>query len=420
MSLTPSESALVRGSIPILKEHGETITSLFYASLLQAHPSLHNLFNSANQATGRQPRALLSVMLAFAAAPGHISELAPRLERVCNKHCSLGVEPAQYDVVGEYLLLAFGEVLGPERWTPDLCRAWGKAYCLLARMLSGREAQLYREFGEWKGWEFLTIDQKVAEADDVVSFHLVCPAGRRLPPFVPGQYVSVQVDVPSIRYLQSRQYSLSDCPSRGYYRITVRRSPGAVEGKGTEVARTGPGLVSNILIDMYQVGDRVAVSHPSGGFGFEAAGTSPLVLVSAGSGATPLMSMFNSVMGGPDADFRPVSWVHCTTLRVAPFEDHVRRIAAERKGDNVAARFLRGQFADEDDHRESPARGESLRVGLKGLGRDVLHLDHGAAGYFLCGPKTFTQDVARFLCDAGVDSRRIHSEWFATGDLELT
>merc|ERR1712000_357721 len=86
---TYRQSTLIRGSLPMLRAQGETITSSFYASLLSAHPELHNIFNSANQATGRQPRALLNIILAFAAAPNHTAELIPRLERVCQKHCSL-------------------------------------------------------------------------------------------------------------------------------------------------------------------------------------------------------------------------------------------------------------------------------------------------------------------------------------------
>ncbi|CRK37844.1 hypothetical protein BN1708_020384, partial [Verticillium longisporum] len=91
MALTYKQSVLVRGSTPALREHGETITSLFYANMLRAHPELHDMFNTANQANGRQPRALTSVILAFAANLNHTAELIPRLERMCNKHCSLNI-----------------------------------------------------------------------------------------------------------------------------------------------------------------------------------------------------------------------------------------------------------------------------------------------------------------------------------------
>ncbi|KAG7140316.1 Flavohemoprotein like [Verticillium longisporum] len=191
MALTYKQSVLVRGSTPALREHGETITSLFYANMLRAHPELHDMFNTANQANGRQPRALTSVILAFAANLNHTAELIPRLERMCNKHCSLNIRPEHYDIVGKYLLEAFGQILGPT-WTPEVQQAWHKAYSLLAKMLIGREAQLYRDFELGAGWgptafRKFRIERKVAETDDIYSFYLVPVDGRRLPAFLPGQ-----------------------------------------------------------------------------------------------------------------------------------------------------------------------------------------------------------------------------------------
>lgn len=414
MSLTPDQTAIIRGSLPALRSHGETITSLFYASLLRAHPDLHNLFNSANQANGRQPRALLSIILAFAASPCHTSELVPRLERVCNKHCSLGVTPKQYDLVGEYLLQAFGEVLN-RAWTPHLRVAWEKLYALMARMLIGRETQLYHEFGEWNGWRFFRIEQKISEREDFFSFYLRPSDGKPLPEFVPGQYVSVRVDVPSIGYLQSRQYSLSEAPREDYYRISVKRDRGIQAGKGIEAFHLKPGLVSNLLIDKYEVGDLISVSHPAGGFRFEAelSGTNPLVFISAGSGATPLMSILNTVLDR--GDNRPLSWIHCSS-RKAPFEEHIRAAARTRR--NFAMRFMCNQVADLE-YRSGTARGEGLRMDMERIERETLHLDHGAAEYYICGPEAFTQDMSKFLVGQGVNQGRVKHEWFTTGDLEF-
>lgn len=412
--LNYEQSKLVRASCPVLRAHGEHITSLFYAELLEAHPDLHNLFNSANQANGRQPRALLSVILAYAASPSHTSDLIPRLERVCNKHCSLGITADQYDLVGKYLLNAFAEVLGNE-WTPALSAAWHKAYALLARMLIGRETQLYREFGDWKGWRFFRIEKKIAEADDFYSFYLRPSDGRPLPDFIPGQYVSVRIDVPSIGYLQSRQYSLSDAPKPKYYRISVKRDRGIQAGKNSETYQLTPGLVSNQLIDKFKVGDLVSVSHPAGGFHLDTdtSGSGPLIFISAGSGATPLVSILNTVVERQES--RAISWIHCSA-RKAPFEEHVREIAAGRK--SFAMRFFHSQLADVE-YKRGTARGESLRMDLERVEREHLHLDHGAAEYYICGPEAFTQDMSHFLSMQGVDKGRIKHEWFTTGDLEF-
>lgn len=415
MSLTPQQSMLIRSSLPVLKSEGETITSLLYASLLHNHPDLHNLFNSVNQANGRQPRALLSVILAFAAAPGHTAELIPKLERVCQRHCSLGITPDQYGLVKKYLLEAFARVLGPE-WTPELAAAWSKAYDLLARMLVGRETQLYREFGDWKGWRFFKIKDKVLEAEDFYSYTLKPSDGKPLPKFLPGQYVSVRVEVPKIGYLQSRQYSLSDAPREDCYRISIKRDKGIQQGKGIGSFHLKPGLVSNLLIDDYNIGDLISISHPTGGFHFnpEHSGTNPLVFISAGSGATPLLSILNTVISPPYPSDRPLTWVHCSP-RKAPFEDHIRSLSHVRK--NFTIRLLRSPLVDVD-YRSGTARGEGIRREMERIEREALHLDHGAAEYFLCGPEAFVGDMGRFLKRQGVDMDRVKCEWFTTGELE--
>ncbi|ROT39641.1 hypothetical protein SODALDRAFT_331750 [Sodiomyces alkalinus F11] len=517
MALTYKQSVLVRGSIPALREHGETIATLFYSNMLRGHPELKVLFNTANQATGRQPRALTSVILAFAANLHHTSELIPRLERVCNKHCSLGIHPEHYDVVGKYLLQAFAQVLGPAAWTPDLHAAWSRAYSVLARMLSGREAQLYRQFAAdtatphastahdpdaaaWTGWRPFTVDKRVDEAAGMVSFYLYPVDGRRLPLFRPGQYVSLRVQVPELdNQPQLRQYALSEAPRPEYYRITVKRDMGrlaaaaaAARGgssaaaggaggkggarassivnsgaRGGDVRKFRPGVVSNLLLDEKWPGDAVELSHPAGDFwvdedALEAGRSLPLVLLSAGIGAAPLMAMFNGSVtavspvpsragtpssGGASVRERPISWVHWSapsssssspssssglaspggrrgtdgTDGTAPFQEHVRRVARERT--QTAAHFFRSRVAEMDDLEAGKEETErelmALRMDLASLaeapGRP-LHLDHGAALYYVCGTEAFMEEAGRFLAERRVDRARVKFEWFTTGD----
>lgn len=413
--LTKEQSTLIRGSVPLLREHGEIIARQFYADMLANHPELNDIFNSVNQKNGRQPTALTSVMLCFAAnAGGDTSELIPRLERVCNKHCSLGVTPEQYDIVGRFLLAAFAQVLGAG-WTPKLHEAWSKAYSIMSKMLIGRENQLYRQFGAWKGWRSLQVTQKIAETEDIYSFHLKSVDGSPLPDFTPGQYVSVRVKVPSIGYLQSRQYSLSDCPGTGHYRISVKRDRGVQVGGGIEAFQLKPGLVSNLLLDSYNIGDSLDVSHPAGAFTFDMQIRSrvPIVLISAGSGVTPLMSILNAVVDRqPD---RPISWIQCSTTTAA-FEDHVRSISRQRRG--LITHFWRSRVADVD-YRNGTARAEGMRLDLEKLDRDELYLDHGSTEYYICGPETFIHDMAKTLMARGVKASRIKFEWFSTGDREF-
>ena len=72
-SITPEQVAVVKSTAPVLKEHGVTITTVFYKNMIDAHPELHNVFSTTSQATGAQPRALASAVLAYAT---HIDDLA--------------------------------------------------------------------------------------------------------------------------------------------------------------------------------------------------------------------------------------------------------------------------------------------------------------------------------------------------------
>lgn len=405
MVLSAQEAALVKGSIPALRQHGERITYAFYSDLLSSNPELNDTFNDVNQATGKLSRALTNIILAYAYNIGHLSDIIPRLERVANKHCSLGIKPDQYQIVGKHLLEAFSQVLGPA-WTPQLEAAWEKAYSALARMLIARESQMYRQFGTWKGWRQFRIHHKVAETDGMYSYYLTPCDGGPIPSYLPGQYISIRTMVPSLGSHQQRQYSLSDTYNPKHYRISVRQSGGRYGHR--------EGVVSNFLARSKKVGDVIEVTHPVGEF-FLTPGTSnaPLVLISAGSGATPLASMFNTITQRRDR--RPISWIHCSPGRKAPFEDYVRRMARER--DNIAVKFFRSRLKRLDEQAQKD--GDELgRLDLASIGLEKLHLDKPSAEYFICGPQDLMRDITCFLTIQGVTEDNIKCELFETGELK--
>ena len=192
MALNYKQTHLLKSTIPALQEHGERITSIFYANILRKHPELNNHFNTVNQKNGCQPRVLTAVILKYAANINNLSELVPQFERMCNKHCLLGIQPQHYGILGEYLIQAFADALGPIM-TSEVKVAWTRAYDILASMLIGRERQLYKSFGSWTGWKNFRIERKVIESENDFSFYLTPNDGGNLPSFVPGQYVSVQM-----------------------------------------------------------------------------------------------------------------------------------------------------------------------------------------------------------------------------------
>ncbi len=116
------------------------------------------------------------------------------MELIAQKHCSLGIHPEHYPVVGKYLLEAIEDVLG-DAATDEIIRAWAEAYGMLADVFIDRERHIYssqRDLpGGWNGYRTFIIDRKFAETETVTSFYLIPADGGLLPRYEPGQYITV-------------------------------------------------------------------------------------------------------------------------------------------------------------------------------------------------------------------------------------
>ncbi|KAK0611418.1 globin-like protein [Immersiella caudata] len=416
---TADQIAIVKATVPVLKEHGETITKVFYHNLIGENPVLRNVFSKTSQDTLRQPRALANAVLAYATYIDDLPKLAAAVERIAHKHVSLQVSPEQYDIVGQYLIQAIGQVLG-DAATPPIVDAWTAAYGALAAVFIGREGQMYKANAAdgWVGWRKFRVARRVAESSLVTSFYLTPTDGNSLPKFLPGQYVSLQIHVPQLGYLQSRQYSLSDAPrdAAEYYRISVKRD----EGEKPEL----PGIISNLLHGEYAVGSEVELSHPQGEFFVDPTDKSkegvPAVLISVGVGATPLMGILSSLVPQEGISNvpvkRPISWIHSSRSRATlPFGEAVRQIC--RENDNVSAHvFLRNVGPDDKHGLDYEFGQERMDLGKLDKEKD-LHLGDLRTEYFICGPEAFMVEVRRVLVGMGVSKDRVRLELFATGDV---
>ena len=419
MALTPEQTQIIKATAPVLQEHGLTITTHFYNTLLAEVPCLRTVFNHAHQATGHQARALADALFAYASNIDNLAALGPFVEHVCQKHVSLFVRPEQYDVVGTYLLRSLSEVLG-EAATPPILDAWAAAYKQLADIMIGREKELYAAQDGWTDWQPLVVAKKHTEAHDITSFYLQPRDGSPLPPYRPGQYISVRTHVPRLGHAQARQYSLSDAPGRGHFRISVRREPGPARPRpgGCPVAR--PGAVSGALHDDVRVGDALLVSHPAGDFFLPAAppppppavGVRSVVLISAGVGLTPLLAMLNAMAA--DAAPRRISWIHgAREAGAQAFAEDVRRLEAAEP----QLRAIVFHSNPSEEHVEGVGYQHKGRVDLGKLHaeRDLFIQDRRAE-YFVCGPETFMKEMQKGLMQKGVDVE-IKMEVFTTGSI---
>ena len=411
MALTPEQVQIVRSTIPVLQEYGKAITTSFYTTLLDEVPALHNIFNRTNQANGHQAATLASALIAYASHIDDLGALSPAVEKICCKHASLHVQPEHYSIVGEYLLRAMGDVLG-SALTPEVLDAWGAAYWQLADVMMKREEQLSQEADGWTDWREFKIARKITESEEITSFYLEPVDGEKLPSFLPGQYVSIRIYVPQLQLLQARQFSLSDAPNTNYYRISVRKERSTNHGDGDTTASLG--YTSNMLHNEKAIGDILEVSHPRGEFFLDQQQDkdSPIVLLSAGVGITPMMSILNSVTNGECE--RRISFVHgARSSSVRAFCHDVQHKALHHA--NIThTTFVKNPDPECDDQGRD--YNHSGRLDLNKLDRtNELLLYHDRTQYFVCGPESFITDVKNGLLEMGVEQARIKSELFGAG-----
>jgi nitric oxide dioxygenase len=392
--LSAESTALVRATLPAVAGALDEITTRFYATMFQDRPELlDGMFNRGNQASGVQRRALAGSIAGFAGALLENPDARPDalLSRIAHKHAAVGVTDDQYTIVHKYLFGAIAEVLG-EAVTPEVAAAWDEVYWLMAGALISREALLYQDAGVQPGgaWRPWTVVERRTETPDVVSFLLRPADGERAPRARAGQYVSVLVRLADGVH-QLRQYSLSSDPGGELRRITVKR----VEG-GTDEP---DGEVSTLLHDRVHSGDELLLSAPFGDVFLDdpADSTTPLVLVSAGIGCTPMTGILARLAAL--RSIRPVLVLHADRSPT----DHALR--AETHALVGQLRSARAVFWYERPGPEEPG----ARTGLMDL--SGTELPDGAT-VFLCGPLPFMREVRGQLLGAGVPARRIRYEVF--------
>lgn len=395
--LSQATKELIKATAPVLAEQGNSIIRRFYQRLFQAHPELRNLFNMTHQERGQQQEALARAVYAYAANIEQPETLAAMLRNIAHKHASLGVLPDQYPIVGEHLLGAIKDVL-QEAASADILAAWAEAYQQLADLLIDMERELHdrsasRE-GGWRDWRTFVVQEKRQESEVITSFVLAPSDGRPLADFLPGQYISVAVQVPELGLQQIRQYSLSDMPNGQTYRISVKR-----EGEPGQPA----GKVSCLLHDHIEPGDELLVAPPYGTFHIDVDARTPIVLISGGVGLTPMVSMLKTALQDPA---RQVVFVHgARNGRVQAMRNRLRQAEREHENFRVIV-FYNEPLAEDVEGRDYDHPG---LVDVKLIRDQILLPD---ADYYICGPIPFMRQQHDALENLGIPEARIHYEVF--------
>jgi nitric oxide dioxygenase len=376
---------IIKATVPAVKAHADEITACFYPLMFAQYPEVIPYFNQTHQGKGTQPKALANAVVAYAANIDELGNLSEAVAQIVQKHCSLGVRPEQYDIVGACLLQAIAQVLG-DAATDEIIDAWGKAYGQLASILIDAEESVYaateNSKGGWRGERAFRVAKRVEESAIITSFYLEPVDGGAVPDFEAGQAITVVLDVNgnSVR----RNYSLSDAPGKGYLRISVKREP--------------QGVVSNFLHDSLQVGDTINLLPPAGRFVLNR-NNKPLVLLTGGVGITPAISMLNVEAGSG----REIRFIHAAlNSKVHAFRAHVDQLVAANS--NLSAFYVYNEpGADCRPHATGFITADLLAA--------QLPEDRDVELYFL-GPKPFMASMFNMARQLGVPAAQIHYEFF--------
>lgn len=401
--MTNEQKQLVKGTVPVLREHGVLLTTHFYNRMFQYNPELKNMFNMGNQQNSKQQTALAMAVLAYAEHIEDPSVLLPVVDNIGHKHTSLDIRPEHYTIVGNHLIASIQEVLG-ETASPELLEAWTIAYNQLASLMSGHEQGLYKKHteqkGGWSGWRPFVVKQKVVESTEIISFYLYPADGGSVETHLPGQYVSLRLFLPELQLLQPRQYSISCAPNGEYYRISVKREAGSQHPDG---------MISNRLHDHISEGNVLELSAPAGTFVLNESIITPKVFISGGVGQTPLLSMLENLILDTKKINVPITWVHgCRNEEVHAFKDKVAEISHLYSNINQHV-FYEQLNEPQNDKYEG-------WVDLEVLKDTILENE---AEYYICGPSSFITKHYNFLIDNGVQKSVIYFEEFGPASLQL-
>jgi MOSC domain-containing protein YiiM/ferredoxin-NADP reductase len=243
------------------------------------------------------------------------------------------------------------------------------------------------------GFRPLAVTAIDEECADVLSLTLQSKDGQPLPVALPGQYVVLRLHPAEGGPLLFRSYSLSGPASTDRWRISVKIEP---QGAG-----------GTYLRQRVRVGDALDVSAPRGSFVLQP-GERPVVLLSAGIGATPVLAMLHSLAAASSK--RQVLWLHgARDRRHHPFAAEVRRLVGALERGRSYVCYSRPDANDEPG-QDFDAVGHLSRPIFEAVGVPR------EAEAWLCGPTRFMAEMKEALTACGLSPARLHVEIFNGGE----
>jgi ferredoxin-NADP reductase/MOSC domain-containing protein YiiM len=241
----------------------------------------------------------------------------------------------------------------------------------------------------WPGFRQMRVEQIRRESESVTSFRLAPVDGQLLPAFSAGQFVVLRLQVDQAKPPVLRSYSLSDLPAPDHLRISVKS-----ESKG---------VASSFLCNRVREGDALDVAAPRGSFTLHP-GEKPVVLLSAGVGATPVMSMLHALAA--EKSERKIWWIYGARNRADhPFAEESRSVLKQLSRGRSYVVYSK-PAADDRPGSDFDASGhiDAALVEKIGVSPD--------SEFYLCGPSSFLENMRDGLRKWGVAAGNVHTEIF--------
>jgi ferredoxin-NADP reductase/MOSC domain-containing protein YiiM len=240
----------------------------------------------------------------------------------------------------------------------------------------------------WAGFRRLKVTATHDESRNVRSITLADPDGAPLPHWRPGQSVAVRLSREDTHETLIRNYSLSNWAGAAAYRISVKRED--------------CGAASNYIHSQVKVGDVLEAAAARGAFFLTDADT-PVVLISAGVGVTPVLSMLHTLAAIESP--RQIWWLHAARDQSQqPFAVESRALLNQLNDSHSRVFYSRP-----DPAQQLPADAEHGRLSTAVIAR--LGLPR-TSDVYLCGPASFMDDVSTGLVELGFEHAQIHTEIF--------
>ncbi|WP_428664577.1 2Fe-2S iron-sulfur cluster-binding protein [Runella sp.] len=241
----------------------------------------------------------------------------------------------------------------------------------------------------------LKVKEVVKETTEAVTIHFWHPLSEMIK-YKPGQFLTliVSADGQKVR----RSYSMSSSPHTDTApAVTVKRVPG--------------GLVSNWVMDHVKENDFVEVMEPMGHFWVEpdARNARTVVLMGAGSGITPLMSIAKSLLK-VEAESRVVLLYGNRDENSIIFKDRLAEMV-QQFGERFVLKYTLSQPQKQDWGGHV---GRLNRPHILKLLEEINEFVPTAAEYYLCGPDGMMEEAKSALALLNVSDVRIHKESFGT------